>query len=222
MAAMHKAAIPVYNPKRSYDLFKIEIDLWEASTEIAKEKRGPVIALSLPDNDTCHLRTTVLEKVDKDKLKGEKGLEELMKLLDELLGEDKLEDSMKKYEDFEDYQRAETESIHEFIQNFESKYNKIKNAGIVLPECVLAFKLLRTANISANDKKLCLTGMDYTKKDELFVQAQKSLKKYCGGGSTGGGCSNVHVSNNSSPAIMVEKTESADVLQVNAGFPTIF
>ena len=218
MAAMHKAAIPVYNPKRSYDLFKIEIDLWEASTEIAKEKRGPVIALSLPDNDTCHLRTNVLEKVDKDKLKGEKGLEELMKLLDELLGEDKLEDSMKKYEDFEDYQRAETESIHEFIQNFESKYNKIKNAGIVLPECVLAFKLLRTANISANDKKLCLTGMDYTKKDELFVQAQKSLKKYCGGGSTGGGCSNVHVSNNSSPAIKVEKTESADVLQVNAGY----
>ena len=44
---------------------------------------------------------------------------------------------------------------------------------------MLAFKLLRKASITGDDKKLCLTGMDFSEKDKLYDQAKKSLKKYC-------------------------------------------
>ena len=210
-----KLALPVYKPERSYELFKTELELWNDITDLADEKRGVAIALSLPDDDKCHLRSTVLEKVDKTKLKARDGLKVLIELLDKLLGEDELEDSMRKYEDFEDYKRGRSETIQQFIVNFEGKYDKIKNAGIALPAQVLAFKLLRTSGISREDKKLCLTGMDYGKKEELFVQAQKALKKYCGDGSTGGGCSGVSTPFGAAlPAIKVEP-KSEDVLKVN-------
>ena len=44
---------------------------------------------------------------------------------------------------------------------------------------MLAFKLLKKASITGDDKKLCLTGMDFSEKDKLYDQAKKSLKKYC-------------------------------------------
>lgn len=220
MTTSFKLALPVYNPERSYELFKSELELWDSITDLADEKRGVAIALSLPDNDKCHLRSTILEKVDKAKLKEKGGLKVLTELLDSLLKDDELEDSMRKYEEFEDYQRSKSETINQFCVNFEAKYDKIKNAGITLPPQVLAFKLLRSACISRDDKKLCLTGMDYTDKDKLFVQAVKSLKKYCGDGRTSGGYSSVSssgiFSTSTTPSIKVEKSE--DVLKVNASY----
>ena len=46
-----KIPIPVYNPNKNYEIFKSELALWEAVTDLAKEKRGPAVALSLPDNE---------------------------------------------------------------------------------------------------------------------------------------------------------------------------
>ena len=91
-----KLALPVYNPERSYELFKSELELWESITDLADEKRGVAIALSLPDNDKCHLRSTILEKVDKAKLKEKGGLKVLTDLLDSLLKDDELEDKYEK------------------------------------------------------------------------------------------------------------------------------
>ena len=153
-----KIPIPVYNPNKNYEIFKSELALWEAVTDLAKEKRGAAVALSLPDNEHCTLRSTVLQKVTNQTLTSEKGLSELTKTLDEILGKDDLEDCLTKYEDFEDYGWT-TETIAEYIRVFETKYLKIENKGIKLPSAVLAFKLLRKASITGDDKKLCLTGM---------------------------------------------------------------
>ena len=87
-----KIPIPVYNPNKNYEIFKSELALWEAVTDLAKEKRGAAVALSLPDNEHCTLRSTVLQKVTNQTLTSEKGLSELTKTLDEILGKDDLED----------------------------------------------------------------------------------------------------------------------------------
>ena len=119
-----------------------------------------------------------MQKVDNQTLTSEKGLSELTKSLDKILGKDDLEDCLTKYEDFEDYGRT-TETIAEYIRVFETKYLKIENKCIKLPSAVLAFKLLRKASITGDDKKLCLTEMDVSEKDKLYDQAKKYLKKYC-------------------------------------------
>ena len=186
--ASNRIPIPVYNPDKTYDIFKSELELWEAVSELAKEKRGAAVALSLPDDGQCNLRSTVLQKITHTKLTSETGLSELKTVLNELLGKDDLEDCLTKYEHFEDYSRT-TETVSDYICTFETKYLKMKGKGITLPPSILAFKLLRNAGISGDDKKLCLTGMDYSKSDELFEQAKKALKKYCSEDRISGACS---------------------------------
>ena len=181
MSANHKIPPPVFKPGRSYRLYKTELKLWEAVTTLPAEKRAAVIVLALPDDGNCRLRTIILEKVPQETLTGATGLGEVVKILDELLGKDELEECMTDYEEFEDYTRT-NETMNEYIIVFGSKYEKVKAKGITLPPQVLAFKLIRKANISSDNKKIVLTGLDYAQKDALYTQAQTSLKKFCGQG----------------------------------------
>ena len=187
--ASHKIPIPIYNPDKSYEIYKSELELWKAVTELKPEKQAAAIVLTLPNSDKCNIRATILERVPHSKLILASGLTDVQTALDEILGKDDIEDCWSKYEEFEDFNRT-TETIEEYIRQFETRYNRIKNKSIALPEEILAFALLRKAKISREDKKLVLTGLDYTKKTDLFAQAKKSLKKYCGGGSSCSGAGN--------------------------------
>ena len=51
---------------------------------------------------------------------------------------------------------------------------------MTLPAEILAFKLLRKANITKEEKLLVLTRMNYDNKETLFEEAKKSLKKFKG------------------------------------------
>ena len=59
-------------------------------------------------------------------------------------------------------------------------YNKIVKIGMKLPPEILAFKLLKRANLTSEEHLLVLTGMDYTDKATLYDQAKKSLRKLKG------------------------------------------
>ena len=49
-----------------------------------------------------------------------------------------------------------------------------------LPSSVLAFKLLKCANLTTNEHMIALTGMNYDEANTLYEQAKKTLKKYKG------------------------------------------
>ena len=54
---------------------------------------------------------------------------------------------------------------------------KAKNIGCVLPDKVLAFKLLDAANLSQLERNLVLTGVDYLETN-ILDQMQTALKKF--------------------------------------------
>ena len=88
--------------------------------------------------------------------------------------------SLEKSEDFDDFCRSQGHSITEYIAVFDSKYKKIEKKNMTLPSEILAFKLLRKANITKEEKLLVLTGMNYDNKKTLYEEAKKSLKKFKG------------------------------------------
>ena len=96
------------------------------------------------------------------------------------LKKDDLADSWEKFNDFEEYKCENEQSISEYISKFDQKYNKIVKKGMKLPSEILAFKLLKRANLNHEEHLLVLTGMDYSKRNELYEQAKKSLKKFKG------------------------------------------
>ena len=49
-----------------------------------------------------------------------------------------------------------------------------------LPSEILAFKLLKQAKLTNEERLLVLTGMDYNNRDQLYDQAKQSLRKFKG------------------------------------------
>ena len=138
------------------------------------------IALSLPEEDKTKIREKVFGQIKLDDLKKDDGLDTLIAFLDSHLKKDDLADSLEKFEEFEDFERKVGMSITKYIATFDSLYRKIENLKMKLPMEILAFKLLRKANIGIEEKQLVLTGMNYEHKETLYEEAKKSLKKFKG------------------------------------------
>ena len=97
--------------------------------------------------------------------------------MDSHLKNDDLADSLEKIKDFEDFHRQFEMSITE---SFDSRYRKIEKLNMKLPSEILAFNLLRKANIGKEEKMLFLTGMSYANKETVYEEAKTSLKKFKG------------------------------------------
>ena len=66
-----------------------------------------------------------------------------------------------------------------FISTFDQKY-KILRKQMKLPSEILAFKLLKQAKLTNEERLLVLTSMDYNNRDQIYDQAKKSLRKFKG------------------------------------------
>ena len=100
--------------------------------------------------------------------------------MDKLLGKDDLVDSLEKYDDFEKFERKPGQPINEYLSSFEWKYRKIENKSMKLPAEVLAYRLIKKANISREEKLLILSELNFENKSALYDDAKKALKKYVG------------------------------------------
>ena len=74
--------------------------------------------------------------------------------------------------------RKTEEMISDYINRFNTAANMSEKHGMELPGKVKAMKLLHNSGLTANDKKLVLSGMDFSKKDEVYKQAKIGLVKY--------------------------------------------
>ena len=104
----------------------------------------------------------------------------LVTFFDNHLAKDDLSDSLEKFTDFENYERSDGQTIHDFIANFDTKYRMIEKKSMQLPSEILAFKLLQKARINHKEKLLVLTGMNYGNRKTLYEEAKMSLKKFKG------------------------------------------
>ena len=198
---------PSYSSGKSYERFKQELLAWREITELSKNKQGIAVALSLPEDDENKIKDKVFDQISLDELKAEDGLYTLIAFLDKHLGKDDLADSIEKFEDFDDFKRKEGQTIHEFIAMFDSKYRKIEKKDMSLPSEILAFKLMKKANITKEEKLLVLTGMNFDNKRFLYEEAKSSLKKFKG--------DDVHPRGNENVSIKLEPAylaEHEDVL----------
>ena len=164
----------------NYELYKEKLLAWQMVTDIPVDKQGIVIALTLPNDDKHKIQEEVFSQIGREKLSQENGLDTLINFLYSKLMKDDLSDSLEKFEEFEDFQRVNGQNITEYIAAFDSRYRKMEKFKIKLPSEILAFKLLRRANISKEEKMLVLTGMNYANRETLYEEAKQSLKKFKG------------------------------------------
>ena len=148
----------------------------------------------------------MFDQISLDDLKREDGLDILIAFLDKHLKKDDLADSLDKFGEFEDFHRHDGMSISEYIASFDTRYRKIEKLKMTLPSEILAFKLLRKANIRKEEIMLVLTGMNYSNKETLYDEAKQSLKKFKG--DIAEGSANSSTSIKLEPAFLAEHEEA--------------
>lgn len=156
-----KIETPVYNAdSKPYERYKQELYAWREITNLAKEKQAIAIALSLPENDPKNIREKVFDEISLADLKKDTGMDTLITFLDTILLKEDLADCFERYEHFEEVKREEGQSINDFIEEYDMRRKRIEKKDIKLPQVVLAFKFLKCARITKEERLLVLTGVD--------------------------------------------------------------
>ena len=70
---------------------------------------------------------------------------------------------------FDKYHREPSVKISDYIVEYEQRYNKCKKYEMLLPDAILAFKLLDNAGLSQSDRLLALTACSDLKFDTMKV-----------------------------------------------------
>ena len=147
-----------------------------------EEKAGtPAVYLSLErqDRQCC---ADIYFKVET--LHSDSGVDELIKELKTPYDKDAEQAAFIAYKEFETFQRPPSMSILGYINEFERRNNKIKSKKIELPDAVLAYRLLKSANVSEEKQTLAratiskLTFEDMKKQlKAIFDQQADSLNQ---------------------------------------------
>ena len=81
-------------------------------------------------------------------LSDDNGVKKLTDKLEALYKADETEIAFRRYEQFETFFRPETMNVVDYINEFERLYNRIEEEQFKLPDGVLAYRLLKSANMS--------------------------------------------------------------------------
>ena len=135
------------------------------------EKQGPTIFLTLEEK----ARETTF-KLDIKGFKAKNGVENIVKPLNKLYLKDKLQMAYETCYAFEKFSRPEKMSIKEYINAFECLLNKTKKYVFSMSSDILAYRLLKSANLEDNQEQLVRA----TVKELTYHAMQLQLKKIFG------------------------------------------
>ena len=127
-----------------YAKWRKKFQTWSNVTEAPKTKQGGLLVLTLDDQT----QETIFEKMTADDLKMEGATDQILKYLDEMFKKDESISAFEMYEDFELYKRPSHVSMTEFCSEFERKLSKVKSDGTQIAEHVLAYRMLKSANLT--------------------------------------------------------------------------
>jgi hypothetical protein len=160
---------PALSKSSSYENWNKEIKVWQKLTDIIVSKQGPAILLSLEGK----ARDAILE-LDIDEIAADGGVKKIIDKLDSIFFKDKAQTAYDAYDKFERFQRPHDMDINNYVNEFERLLSKTRAYGTIMSADILAYRLLKSANISENHQQLAratITG------DLTYESMKKQLKR---------------------------------------------
>ena len=171
---------PMLTRDITYANWKEEIGIWKDFIELADEKKGPAVFLSL----TGQARDAVRENVPNDKLKDKDGVKNVLDCLDKLYLKDSTCLAYEAYEEFEKFVRPSDMKISDYIIKFEQLYSKAKNHSMTVSDGAVAYRLLNSAGLSESHKQLVRATVSEMKYDTMKKQLKKVFTNTCASSSS--------------------------------------
>ena len=154
----------------NYTSWRKEMVLWEPATNVDKKKCTATVFLTL----TGKAREAILEMSPTD-LNEEDGLSILYSKLDELFKEDENKAALETYDKFERYSRPSEMIIADYLIEFDRMSAQLKLHKIILPEPVLAYSVLRSANLTNDHEKLIRATVSELMLKSMAFQLKKVM-----------------------------------------------
>ena len=154
----YNKAPPLLSSSKTYSDWKKLINIWTELTTLDKKKQGPALVLTLEEK----AQEAALE-LSQEEITSDDGVKHILTRLDKIYEKDKLTEKFNAIEKFESYRRTKENTIREFLVEFDKRLHKIKNY-IQYPQDLLAYRLLKAANLEPTHEKLIkatITDLNY-------------------------------------------------------------
>ena len=164
-------APPPWNiEQNAYEDWCFEVELWEKCSTLDKKEKSFLLFSSIPSKDTtgAHERHRLACKNGEIVLENEDAVTQILKVLDNIYKRDDLSLTFETWSTFIKFRKKDTDSMAQFITNYDRKVNELKRDGIVLPETVLALQLLESVYPERKERQLVLTVVDYSQKETMY------------------------------------------------------
>ena len=147
---MSLISIPKYVEGNSYLEFKRDLAIWQLLKIAKPEEEGPLIYRSLTGKAKFSCNDLTVEQVgSKD------GLKLILQRLDKLFLGEANQRIYYALDEFEKFRRTPSMTMTDFIFNFENLHNEVNKYKCSYPDGVLAYRLLKAANLSNEHERLC-------------------------------------------------------------------
>ena len=156
--------------KDKYSTWRKEMKICELETSLDKTKRALMVFLSLEGT----AREAVLE-LDTAVPNSEDGTKKLYEKLDTLFLEDINQSAFRAYETFKNFRGPPGVSLEDFLLEFGRLIAKLKDFNILLPEPVLAFRALKSTNITPDNEKLVKASVSELTLSSMLEQLRKIM-----------------------------------------------
>ena len=153
---------PSFDPETDdFVSWKNDLSVWKMFSDYQKKKIGPAVYLSLKGKAREAVRTMDVTKLNEDA-----GYDTLITKLDGIYLTDDSSLAFTAFQEFYEYRREAGHNFSQFIVEFEKRYFKVKCSVIKeLPDGVLAFFLLKAANLTTESEKLARATANLELKD---------------------------------------------------------
>ena len=173
MAACNDKNPPAFNRSTDeYSKWKKKFNVWKNITDLEKKKQGGYLLLRLDDIT----QEKVLDKVTEEQIATEEGVNTIIAQLDTMFKKDANLTAYREYEEFESYRRPVDMDISDYLEEFERRWNKTKTSGTALSDNVLAYRCLRSANLSEHNEQLVLVTIGTIDFENMKSQLMKVVK----------------------------------------------
>ena len=151
MSSNHSKTPPSLSKAKNYQVWLKHIKIWRNFTDLPAAKQGPAIVLSL-ENKASYAVLELREEVISLK-------------------------HLKTLENFETFKRPENMKMSDYLNKFEQLYKKIKSYGTQMSENVLAYRLLKYANLPELHEQMVKETITNLKFDLMKDQLKKMFRE---------------------------------------------
>ena len=142
---------PDPSSSENYELWRKDIQVWAKLTDTLKIKQGRALQYACRSNSKLH---EAVLNIDDKVVDSDDGLENVIKVIDNILRKSNYQLTVNAYENFINLKKKPSQTLEEFLLDFDLVTNTLKKSGNNFSEELLFYKLLTSLSLTDLEEKL--------------------------------------------------------------------